>query len=257
MLAEEEIALLRTNAVVVIGMGEVGRPLFNILSRKYETIAVDVDPVELTEPCSVLHVCYPFQIRDFVGITVAYVEKYRPELTVINSTVAPGTTQRVADQVGSRVAFSPVRGKHARMEEDMRRYKKFVAGCDEEAERLALQHFSHAGFITDTFRSPEIGEVSKLIETTYLGVLVAWAQEMERFVGTCGGTFEEANAFLQEIEFLPTHVFPGRIGGHCVIPNIAILRNKFQSKYLDAVVDSNTRKEAEMRKSFVALGGTA
>jgi UDP-N-acetyl-D-mannosaminuronate dehydrogenase len=242
--------------VLVIGLGEVGRPLFDILSRRLPTVAIDIDPVEIEAPCCVLHICYPFQIPDFVGTSVNYIKKYRPELAIINSTVAPGTTRRIAEQVDAHVAYSPVRGKHARMEEDMRRYRKFVAGCDEDAEQLALQHFAAAGLITDTFRSPEIAEVSKLLETTYLGLLVAWAQEVERLASHYSGQFEEVNCFLREIDFLPSHIFPGRIGGHCVMPNIAILRSQCRSQFLDAIVDSNTQKETEMRRSMIARGGT-
>jgi UDP-N-acetyl-D-mannosaminuronate dehydrogenase len=81
--------------VIILGKGEVGRPLATILSRKFRCTNIDIEPVEIDEPCLVLHVCYPFQISDFVGTTVRYMEKYRPALTIINSTVAPGTTRKV------------------------------------------------------------------------------------------------------------------------------------------------------------------
>lgn len=233
--------------VVVVGMGEVGRPLMRILSEKYECVGIDINPMDIAKPCSVLHVCYPFQIPNFIGTTEGYVNKYRPALTVINSTVAPGTTRKVQAAIGERaVAYSPVRGKHAKMEEDMRRYKKFVAAPRADALAQALDHFSQAGFMTGTFRTPELAELSKLLETTYLGILIAWAQEVERFAGQYDGTFEDAKAFVEEIDFLPSHIFPGYIGGHCVMPNIAILRSQFKSKFLDTVVESNELKQEQL-----------
>jgi len=63
------------------------------------------------------------------------------------------------------------------MEEDLLRYKKFVAGIDEIATVLALEHLAAAGFRMDIFRTPEIGELAKLVETTWLGILIGWAQE--------------------------------------------------------------------------------
>jgi hypothetical protein len=54
------------------------------------------------------------------------------------------------------------------------------------------------------------------------------------------------NEFIKEISYLPTNVFPGHIGGHCVMPNIAILRRGFNSKFLDAVVESNEAKEKDV-----------
>jgi UDP-N-acetyl-D-mannosaminuronate dehydrogenase len=232
---------------VVVGLGEVGRPLLNILSRTFKCAGVDVSPVEIDRPCSVLHICYPFQIQDFVGVTASYVAKYRPQLTLLHNTVAPGTTREVQRAAGSeRIAYSPVRGKHVRMEADMMRYKKFVAASSPEIAQEAAAHLGQAGFKTAIFRTLEIGELSKLLETTYLGVLIGWAQEVERFAERYGGSAEEVNAFIQEIDFLPAHIFPGHIGGHCVMSNIEILRKQLSSKFLDSIVESNELKHQQL-----------
>jgi UDP-N-acetyl-D-mannosaminuronate dehydrogenase len=234
--------------VIVAGLGEVGKPLHQILRCAYECAGIDVSPVEINRPCSVLHVCYPFQIPDFVGTTVSYIKKYQPALTIIDSTLGVGTTRKVQERVSTPVVYSPVRGKHAKMEQDMLHYQKFVAGFDPQSTQRAAEHFAGAGFKVATFRTPEVGEISKLVETTWLGVLIGWAQEVERMAADCGGSYEEVNAFIKEISFLPSHVFPGRIGGHCVMSNIAILRKQMSSKLLDAVVESNEAKERELQQ---------
>lgn len=232
--------------VIVVGLGEVGRPLLKILGRSYTCIAVDLAPVDVKERCLALHICYPFQIADFISTTVSYILKYRPELVIINSTVAPGTTRAVQALVPDiPVTYSPVRGKHARMEADILRYKKFVSGFSANATLAAAQHFRTAGLQTDVFRTPELAEVSKLLETTYLGIIVAWAQETERIARRFGGSFDEVSAFTEEIDFLPRDIFPGRIGGHCVMPNIAILQENVQSPFLDVITESNRIKELE------------
>jgi len=240
--------------VIVVGQGEIGKPLRNILGRTYRCIGIDIEPVEVTEPCSAMHICYPYQVPDFVATTAAYIRKYKPQLTIINSTVVPGTTRQVYDASGAKLAYSPMRGKHVRMEEDLLRYKKFVAGTDDISTVLALEHLTAAGFYTDRFRTPEIGEIAKLIETTWLGVLIGWAQEVERFAESYGASFEEVNAFIREIDFLPSHIFPGRIGGHCVMPNIELLQQRIQSQFLDAVVLSNAKKEQALLDSLAKVG---
>jgi len=233
--------------VVVVGLGEVGRPLLNILSRSFECVGVDLSPIDITRPCSVLHICYPFRARSFVTTTATYIAKYQPQLTLIHSTVAPGTTRELEQSTGcTRIAYSPVRGKHVRMEADMMKYKKFVAASSPEIAREATAHLSQAGFKSANFRTPEIGELSKLVETTYLGLLVAWAQEVERFADCYGASAEEVNAFIQEIDFLPSHIFPGHIGGHCIMPNVEILRSHFDSKFLDAILESNELKHQQL-----------
>jgi UDP-N-acetyl-D-mannosaminuronate dehydrogenase len=241
------------SVVIVVGQGEIGKPLQNILSRAYRCIGVDIEPVEVVLPCSTMHICYPYQIPDFVETTVAYIRKYRPELTIINSTVVPGTTRRVHKQSGAKVAYSPARGKHVRMEEDLLRYKKFAAGIDDISSLRALEHLQAAGFRTDRFRTPEIGELAKLVETTWLGILIGWAQEVERFAEPYGASFEEANALVQEVDFLPSHIFPGWIGGHCVMPNIELLQESMQSQFLDAVVRSNAKKEQALLNSLAKV----
>ena len=106
--------------VVVVGLGEVGKPLFEIIKSHHDVTGVDITPpTEKIGAVDVLHVCYPFQIKDFVGETARYIELFRPKLTVINSTVGVGTTREVAERTGAAVVNSPVRGKHARMQQEL------------------------------------------------------------------------------------------------------------------------------------------
>jgi UDP-N-acetyl-D-mannosaminuronate dehydrogenase len=87
-----------------------------------------------------------------------------------------------------------------------------------------------------------LAELSKLLETTYLGMMIAWTQEMERLAAQYSGTFSDVNRFIEEIEFLPSQTFPGAIGGHCVLPNIDLLRSRVKSEFLDLIVKSNQLK---------------
>ena len=236
--------------MIVLGLGEVGRPLNQILSRKFRCTGVDIQPVEVREPCSVLHVCYRFEIGDFVGTTTRYIQKYQPALTIINSAAASETTRRVYEAAGlCPIAYGPVRSKRARQEQDMLGDKKFVAGCDAAFTRTASDHFAAAGLKTDVFPSMEITEFSKLVETTWPGILIGWAQEVERLAAQYGGSYDDANSFIKEIDFLPSNVFPGHIGGHCVLPNIAILQSQVKSAFLDAVVESNEAKRKHLAAS--------
>ena len=241
--------------VVVAGLGEVGRPLLNILSRTFSCTGMDVEPVEIEGPVSVLHICYPFQIAGFHAVTADYIRRLRPALTILHCSLPPGTTREVQGLVEEfPVAFSPVRGKHTHMEEDMLRYRKFVAAPRQRTMAVALDHLSQAGFHTATLPSPEVAELAKLLETTYLGVLIAWTQEMERLAMLYGGSFNDVNSFVEEVAFLPSQTYPGVIGGHCVMPNIELLRRRVESKFLELVVESN---ELKRQLQSPALTGSA
>lgn len=237
--------------VVIVGLGEVGLPLLELVAERHEAVGVDLGPVDVPDHVDVMHVCYPFEIPDFVGETVRYIERYRPALTVVNSTVAIGTTRAVAEASGALVVNSPIRGKHARMLEELRIYTKFIGALDEKSARLAVEHFESLGLKTRVLDSPECTELAKLTETTYFGVLIAWAQEVERYCDRVGARYDDVVAFYEEIGYLPrVKFFPGIIGGHCVMPNIEILSSFASSDFLDAIRSSNDQKiERETRMS--------
>jgi UDP-N-acetyl-D-mannosaminuronate dehydrogenase len=95
--------------------------------------------------------------------------------------------------------------------------------------------------------SPEASEIAKLTETTYFGLLIAWAQEIERYCVKLGSNYDEVVSFYEEIKFLPpVKYFPGEIGGHCVMPNIDILLQKFPSALLQAILQSNSLKQKNL-----------
>jgi UDP-N-acetyl-D-mannosaminuronate dehydrogenase len=233
--------------VVIVGLGEVGKPLLEIMKGRYRTFGVDINQPAPVSQCDVTHICFPFQNRNFVGQVVEYIHQYRPGLTVINSTVAPGTTRRIAVESETAVVNSPVRGKHVRMQEEMLRYTKFVGALDLPSGERAVDHFEEAGIKTKVLSSPEASEIAKLTETTYFGLLIAWAQEVERYCVKLGINYDEVVSFYEEIKFFPpVKYFPGVIGGHCVMPNIDILLQKFPSALLQAIVHSNTLRQKNL-----------
>ena len=233
--------------ILVVGLGEVGKPLLELIGEYFEVVGVDVEPVEFNDACEVMHLCYPFQIPNFVGHCVEYINKYKPKLTVINSTVPPGTTRAVYQKTGTALAYSPVRGKHARMKQELLHYVKFIGGIDLESGLRAADHFQAIGMKTKVLSSLESAELAKLTETTYFGLLIAWAQEVERYCDQLSLDYDEGVSIYDEISYLPpVRYTPGVIGGHCVMQNIKLLKTVFQSDILDAIVNSNMLKIKKM-----------
>jgi UDP-N-acetyl-D-mannosaminuronate dehydrogenase len=232
--------------VAVVGLGEVGRPLLEVIGNAgHDVVGIDVEPTDLPEPgtVDVLHICFPFEIEDFVGEAQRYVRLLEPTLTVVNSTVGVGTTRAVHTGAGGLVAHSPVRGKHMRMAEELLRYAKFVGPVDDASANAAVEHFESLGMTTRTLSSPEATELAKLSETTYFGVLIMWAQELERLCDRVGASYDEVVSIYEEIDFFPrVKYFPGVIGGHCVMPNVEILEQVEDSPVLQAIRWSNAAK---------------
>ncbi len=233
---------------VVVGLGEIGKPLLQLISEHHEVVGVDLLPVEPVDEVEVLHICYPFQIEDFVGETARYIECFKPALTVVNSTVAVGTTRAIAERSHTDVVNSPVRGKHARMLDDLRCYTKFLGALDSASAAKAAQHFEAIGLKTRTLSSPEATELAKLAETTYFGLMIAWAQELERYCDQSGQHYEEIISFYDGIKFFPpVKYFPGLIGGHCVMPNIEILTS-FKGSVMREAIQASNRLKLERNK---------
>jgi UDP-N-acetyl-D-mannosaminuronate dehydrogenase len=245
----------KNNKVVVVGLGEVGKPLFELISKHHETVGVDISPVRQIEQVDVLHVCYPFQIKDFIGETARYIERFRPTLTIVNSTVGVGTTRMIAERTGAAVVNSPVRGKHTRMLQELQSYTKFVGALDPSTGERAAKHFQSVGLKTEILSSPEATELAKLTETTYFGLMIAWAQDIERYCDKAGLDYREIVSFYKEIAFFPSvQYIPGIIGGHCVMPNIEILQQFDHSVILEAIRASNKMKIAREAPSREVLG---
>jgi UDP-N-acetyl-D-mannosaminuronate dehydrogenase len=237
-----------SSIAAVIGLGEVGRPLLEVLEGGgLDAVGIDVDRAGLPERGSVdvMHICFPFEIPNFVGEVAEYVALLDPKVTVINSTVAVGTTRAVHECTGAWVANSPVRGKHARMAEELGSYVKHIGAIGEGVAEHVAAHFESVGMKTKIVSSPETSELSKLTETTYFGLLITWAQQVERYCDITGADYDEVVSFYDEVRFFPPVRYqPGVIGGHCVMPNIEILSPLDDSPVLDAIRWSNAEKQA-------------
>jgi len=254
--------------VLVVGLGEVGRSLFELLkeSKKFEVYGWDVDEKKmqdvqqggLPKEVDVLHICYGCRDQEsFVKATVDYMRRFRPELTIINSTVPPRTTEKVHTLSGGRIVHSPVRGTH-KTRESMKRYllflTKYIGGVDYESARLARKHFEMAGLKTKVLKSPVETELAKLFETTYRAWMIACFQEMHRISRLFGAKFDEVVDFLEDTHRVrfdrPIH-FPDVIGGHCLIPNVELLLKAYDSEFLRLILKSNEKRKKEVMDESV------
>jgi UDP-N-acetyl-D-mannosaminuronate dehydrogenase len=254
--------------VLVVGLGEVGCSLFELLkeSRKFEVYGWDVDKEkmqdikqgDLQKEVGVLHICYRCSGQEeFVNTTVDYARRFRPELTIINSTVPCGTTNKVYTLSGGHVVHSPVRGMH-KNGESMKRYllflTKYIGGVDEKSAELARRHFEELGLKTKVLIGPVETELAKLFETTYRAWMIACFQEMHRISRRFGADFDQVADFLEDTHRVrfdrPIH-FPGVIGRHCLIPNAELLLKSYDSEFIKLILRSNEKRKEEIKNSEI------
>jgi len=227
---------------LVIGLGEIGQPLLRVINMFGDRVIAhgrDLAPRPQEWQYHTIHICFPWG-DEFVEQVAGYIGQYRPDLCMIHSTVVPGITDLIADRASCMVAYSPVRGRHGQMERDLLKYRKFVASPSETGLTVAAGTLAACGLEVQAMSPPVALELAKLLETTYSGLLIAWAQEMARFAETLGTDYWTVAPFLAEPPHLPRVAFvPGHIGGHCIMQNLGLLEEVKPSAFVDSIRLSN------------------
>ncbi len=257
--------------VLIVGLGEIGHTLFALYKEKtveFDVYGLDLDSAKMRElsqskdeiPSKVdtLQVALPCgDSAKFVDIVAGYVKQYNPKLTIINSTVPPGTTMKVAEKCGCAVVHSPARGVHISDEHmiwELKRWPKYVGGATQEAAEIAREHFEKLGLKVKVLKSCTETELAKIFETTYRAWMIACFQEMHRISRKFGADFNDTVDFLEDTHrqrFDRPIMFPGYIGGHCLIPNTELLLKSYDSDFLRLILESNQKRKEEMKNPEV------
>jgi UDP-N-acetyl-D-mannosaminuronate dehydrogenase len=260
---------LSKDKVLVIGLGEIGVPLFELLkeSKLFHVYGMDTDEAKMrklaqTEPPSkvdVMHMCIPCSNREkLVKTTTDYAKQFSPKLIIIESTVPPGTTAEVFENCNQcLVAHSPVRGVHKSREHmkwELKRWTKYVGGASLEAAKAAQEHFQELGMKTKVLKSSLETELAKLFETDYRSWMIACFQEMHRISKHFGADFDDTVDFLEDTHRVRLDrpvMFPGEIGGHCLIANTQLLLESYDSEFLRLILKSNEKRKQELKDKTI------
>ena len=251
--------------VLIVGLGEVGHSLYNLFkeSSKFDVYGHDMDKakiraitgkIELPKKVDVMHICIPCVKQDkFIQATVEYIRKIKPKLTIIDSTVPPGTTKKIYETTKTPIVDSPIRGMHQNLEtmkRDIRFWTKYVGGATNEAAKAAKKHFKKLGLKVKILKSPTEAELAKIFETTYRAWMIACFQEMHRISRSFGADFEEVVDMLADVHRVdlnkPLH-FPDVIGGHCLMQNTELLLTVYDSEFLRLILESNEKRKDEIK----------
>ena len=224
---------------IVVGLGEIGFPIYRIISKVFPTYGYDKNTDLLPKinkkfefhSTRFLHVCIPYN-KNFVFNVIKLNKKFLPEAIVIHSTIKPGTTRNIQKKLSIPVIYSATRGVHKRMLSDLKKYTKFFA-FDKTvpksiiSSRLYTQLMKKSGIKTKKMSNTVTLELSKIIcDTSYYGWLINYAQISKIITDKFSVDYDEMWSFSDEIhKFLGNRpkLFPGFIGGHCVIPNLELL----------------------------------
>lgn len=261
---------------LIIGTGEIGRSLCKVLVKYHEvwmrdkndepygvnlpkissealgssSIIIKSGEIKVVskqgnnpEHLDVLNICYP-PSKDFVNITKAYIRQYNPKVTIIHSTVAPGTTMKC----GKMVVHSPVHGKHPDISSGLTNYTKYLGGENAYAVDIARDFLKRSGIPVKVVASSKTSELSKILCTTYYGWNIVFMKEVVKLCEQHGVPFSEVymdwnflynkgNTDVGSPQFNRPVLKPvgGKIGGHCVVENCHLL----SSDITDFIIKKN------------------
>jgi UDP-N-acetyl-D-mannosaminuronate dehydrogenase len=235
--------------VGILGYGEVGQAIAKFhkdprLRKRFggQAKIKDLNRDDGLDGVEILHICIPWS-ENFIEIVKKEIKKIKPKLTIIHSTVAPGVTKKIIAGLPKElkiVVHSPVRGMHPNLYGGIKTFVKYIGADNKKAGLLAQKHLESLGIKTKVFYPSVTTEALKLWDTTQYGWMIVLNKEIKKWCDKRGLDFNaiytEANKSYNEgyrklgrPEVIRPFLkyMPGKIGGHCIIPNCRLLDSEF------------------------------
>lgn len=226
----------------IIGYGQIGKAIAQFYT---DPKIKDLNRDDGLKDVDVLNICFPYS-ENFVKLVKKEIAEIKPKLTIIHSTVEPGTTKKI----GGMVVHSPIRGIHPYLCQGIKSMVKYIGADILEAGIMAEEHIRSLGIKPKAFGPSIITELGKILDTTYYGLCIAWHGEMKKVcdklkvdfdqaVTHFNKTYNEGYVKLGKENVVRPVLYPPRdnkIGRHCIIPNAKILKKYLDSKAIDLIL---------------------
>lgn len=229
--------------IFILGYGQIGQSISQFYPKE-SVVFKDKDPLNEEEykkavNADVMHVCIPYS-RLFRKVVINMINEFKPKLTIIHSTVNPGTTNVLYLKTRANIVYSPVEGRHPNLYSSIKTFTKIISSYTEIGLKLAEAHFKEIGIKTKLFPMPLDAEIGKLLSTSYYGWNILFNKAAYKYCKEKGSNFsyayEEYNKIynenyssIEQNQFVrPILKFmSGTTGGHCIGNNYKILKRKF------------------------------
>jgi len=204
---------------LVVGLGETGKSIIKLLKlRGFNVQGWDITkPTDLKSHYNFIHICFPYD--ELFNQHVKNWKKYGK--VVIHSTVKPGTSNLLG------TIYSPIRGVHTRMFDDLKRYVKYYSGEQD------LEFEKRFEKIKNVPNSTILEQTKIIVDTTYYGYLIAFRKIVDKNYSVYWDFADEINEILKNRPVMYNDKKP--IGGHHIMENLNLL-DKDQSSMITEVI---------------------
>lgn len=240
---------------ILVGFGEVGAGVFKVLSKHHEIEVHDpklnytVDEFGASST-NILMVAIPYSDL-FEEVVFQYQRVFNAKHTVVFSSVPVGTCSLIG------AVHSPIEGRHSDIADYIEKHDRWVGGNDPEVIRFFQDACFSNIIVVD---KPEITEFFKLRSTTYYGLCIEFARYTKAVCDEIGMDYAQVKMYdsgynelnrAMGVPHLQRYVLDppeGEIGGHCILPNIDLLKKqKVFSMLLDYIKAVNSFEKNGIR----------
>lgn len=249
--------------VGILGYGEIGKAIGRICREAgYKTYIKELKYDQLTgKKVDILHVNIPEKSREeFIEIVVKNVKEFKPVLTVINSSITPGTTRKIFEKTNFPIVHSPVIGVHPHLYASIKKFfKKIIGPVNNKSLILAKDHFKKLGLEVVIYDSCENSEAAKLLDLVYYAWNIIFCKWMKEISAANKLNFDQLYVKQNQIynqgyaKLRPNVVrpilqpVPGPIGGHCTIPDTIIFEKYFPNRFTKFILKENEKYKKEKK----------
>jgi nucleotide sugar dehydrogenase len=265
----------------IVGLGYVGKAMYNLFKDHYEvmyydpfitldsSLAIDyghsVSKEELNK-CDLGVVCVPTPMKKDMDneCDLSYVEDaigwLETPLILLKSTVEIGTTERLKQETGKPIVFSPEycgESTHYTATKFTTMIKEtpfFTFGGDKDHCNALISIFMPVTGPSKVYRSTSAteAEIAKYMENTFFGLKVAFCYEMDQICKAFGVDYNEVRDLwlldprISKSHTGVMHTNKKPFGGKCLPKDINALvqgsiKNGYTPEYIQAILDNNDR----------------
>jgi hypothetical protein len=248
---------------LIIGHGQIGQAVDKMIRRSEDELVHSYDIAKNTEAdkqklikenaIDILHITFPYTDKFIVQVKT-YIKEFKPQYSVIYSTVKVGTTR----QFGQNAFYSPVVGRHPNLYEGILYGLRFI-GTNQKSAHPVDELWEALGARVKVVDSTDATEFIKIRSTAKFGINLVWTEYEKSVADDIGVDFnlvkefdEEYNKLYQRLgmEWAQQYILDppgGVIGGHCVIPNALLLQEQYPSDLLGKIIAMRPKKGKHSR----------